>query len=277
MIDVVSARHDLRGEARRARRRREVLRCAPGGFSGLGGNAYAMNARYPWLSDPAVTNAWIADPFWVGSGSTLTTWTAAKGGIDWSGVASPTLADTWGARGFRKVTCNGTTQYMTANSLAAGVTGNDLPWSMCLAFKFETAATNKVVFAFSDTSNTLRYHILQTTTSTGTKYSIFRNDGTTTVNAIVTTPAVDTSTHVMTILFTGTAVTIRLDGVTTSVNAASHNVGSVTLTKATLGAFVGASAVSFVNASFRAMAYGTSSWSSTTYLPLESAFMLEAA
>ncbi|HVW26869.1 MAG TPA: hypothetical protein VHC69_15980, partial [Polyangiaceae bacterium] len=81
---------------------------------------------------------------------------------------------------------------------------------------------------------------------------------------------------VITVIFTGTAITIRINGAATDVAAASCDVTSFALSHFTVGAFNGNGTISnYMGGSIRAIVFGASAWSSSTYAPIENYLLSE--
>lgn len=253
-----------------------VARAVRGAFS-TNSASITITHKGSYLSDAAVTHVWIGEALWTGGGGTLTTWTAAKGGVDFAATASPVLQNTLGSGSLRNILFNGSTQFCTADALAAVVTGNDIPWSMTVSARFVAVAAPKGIVCFAGTSDSQNFHNFQTVSSSGNKWESVRVAASGPA-AIVTTAVPDTSWHVVTMVFTGTAITFWVDGVLTNISATAHDANAVTLSKCTLAAFRGATTASFCNIEIRAVAMGLNQvWTNTQRVPIETEWIAEAA
>jgi len=85
------------------------------------------------------------------------------------------------------------------------------------------------------------------------------------------------TTYVLTQLFTGTAVTLRINGATTDVSGTAFDVASQSFTAFTLGGWRSTVTPFFSNIAIRAFVFGTGVWGSSTYLPIETFLMADAA
>lgn len=153
-----------------------------------------------------------------GTGANQPTWTAASSGIN----GNPFLAFS-----------SASSQYMTANGAATTFSGSDKPFSLAIVFKKTTNSGTQNYFALGRASSTTPVHQLYTNGSSN--YAFYRRDD---ASSSVTTGAgtPDTSTHVVTVVFTGTDISIWVDG-TNVVSAFAANVGTATFDTVGIGAW----------------------------------------
>jgi len=128
-------------------------------------------------------------------------------------------------------------------------------------------ATNRTLLGFGDTSDTQRYHNLNQQQVTGTEvYRISRADSSVvardTTFPFPVSAASDSGDgywrNIFTLIFSGTTVTLRRDGIVTSISATSLDLTSVTLTKFTLGAMRRATTTNYCPMKFRRLVVSTS-------------------
>lgn len=202
---------------------------------------------FPWDSDATVTNAYLADASYQ-SGSN---WLPQKGAVTLTGVSVPTYSSTgYGSGNKGQWTIDGTSQYFTADSLAAGFTGNTsyavMVWGNVLG-----VSANRVVWALNNTTSTAHYDYADILTN-------WRSSRIGTATAVInsTATAATVGRHVLWIEYdgVGNTKTIRVDGAATSVTAAAcATAGTFTPTRFTLGVFRGATNVAFINMAVRGM------------------------
>ncbi len=241
---------------------------------------------YPWLSDSNVTNAWIAEKEYltistsgVQSGTGVTTWAPHKGTISLvqaSDGYQPTVTS-WGTNQKNCLLWDGVDDKMTGDALGALISGTNMPWSMTIAVSAETVNSIKEIISFSGTSDTQNFHVLALDSG---KFAVLRagNSGSTLTQSVTSTNCIPIAGNcvVITIIYDGNNLTIRLNGVTTNVSSASQSTVAATISKFTVGCFRGASTgVNFSNIKVRCITFGATAWSSSTYTKIENYLMLE--
>lgn len=150
---------------------------------------------------------------------------------------------------------NGTNQWMQVDAMAAQFSGTDLPvFALCVVE--EASSGQDAAFWHIGNSTTTNPRIDLFDNGAGFYRSIKRDDaGVPATN--VTTLATDANRHVVAVMHTGTTVTIWVDGVVTSVNAAASNVGLTTVDQVTLAAFRAIGTSNRLAANFREFVIGT--------------------
>ncbi|MDH5721826.1 MAG: sialate O-acetylesterase [Alphaproteobacteria bacterium] len=123
------------------------------------------------------------------------------------------------------------TTFLTSDSLSTYPNGNDKPFSMHLTFKANSTAGTQVIagFGVSSGANPLFWFGISGGNFTFTK----RDDSG--LQSITTIAAADLENHTVSILHTGLAVTIWLDGLKV-IDSAASDVGLVSLNQFTIGA-----------------------------------------
>jgi hypothetical protein len=238
-----------------------------------------FHPTYPWLQDTAVTNAWIAEKEYITTATGVSSWAPQKGSISLAqatGGSQPIFSsNSWNSK-LGGITFDGIDDILTGDSLAALVTGSDLPWSCVAVFQYTTATAGKNTFSFSNTSDTQSYMTFSCANSAGAKHAIGRiGDSGTQLNGIVSNFIPNVGYMVLTIVFTGTALTMRVNGTATNVAASGLDTVASTLSKFQIGGFRGASTLYSNPMVFRGFIFGNSAWSSSTYLPIENYFVNE--
>jgi hypothetical protein len=124
-------------------------------------------------------------------------------------------------------------QCLNANGLAAGVAGADMPYTDIVSVKLTNTAAY-YAFTGAGRSSSAVPRIRNNAYSSVTAWGTNRRDDAA-AGADIYGGTIDTNTHVVTFLFTGTALTVRVDGVTV-VNGTALDKGTLTLDTWSMGA-----------------------------------------
>lgn len=172
----------------------------------------------------------------AGDGQVVGGWVDQSGNDDAS--ASSTARPTYDADGFGAglpgILFAGS-HILSLDSFAAQLTGEDQPYTLVVALK-KTNNTGAQVFFGAGSSSSPNPQIYNYTANLAANYTCVRRadtGGGTVVTASGGTP--NTSAHVLTLVFTGAAVTLRVDGVAVIDNAALNN-ATMTLDRVAFGA-----------------------------------------
>lgn len=157
------------------------------------------------------------------SGSNRPTWVAPTSGINGNAYINFASAST---------------KYMVANAAASPFTGSDKAFTVSTAYRKTTNSGTQNYFVFGRSSSTTPVHQLY---DNGSAYAFFRRDDASS-SANSSGGTVNTSTHVVTVVFSGTALSLWVDG-TLTINNAAANVGTMTLNTVGIGAWSTTSAL----------------------------------
>lgn len=195
---------------------------------------------YPWLNDPQVPYAWVADNRWLVVGiDGVTQWNAQKGNVPFLVVSGtvpsePTFEPAgWGAKARGSLLFTSTVgtraDFMKANAIAPLIAGLAQPWTQIISHQFTSLAGFAGFPPFEGFATQAQLHQgYDAWGPFGGKYRTQRVDDTGTVVTNTTTENANLNRRVITLIFNGTTRTIRLDGVVTSVNGEACNVGVMT-------------------------------------------------
>jgi len=125
------------------------------------------------------------------------------------------------------------TEYMTANGAATPFSGSDKAFTLSAVFKKTTNVGTQNLFVLGRASSTTPVHQIYTNASSN--YATFRRDDAS-ASASTNGGTPDTSTHVLTVVFSGTTFSAWIDGANI-INAAALNVGTATLDTLGIGAW----------------------------------------
>lgn len=137
-------------------------------------------------------------------------------------------------------------EFMSANSVAGTIDGNDTPYSYAAVFKFTSLPATDFNYLWGAGSSTDADPVSAYSAKSGSnggQWQLARRDDTGTQGK-VDYGARDTSWHVLAVSFSGTAITVYLDG-TKVVNGSASNVGVQTMDIFTVGAINAAAVASF--------------------------------
>lgn len=127
-----------------------------------------------------------------------------------------------------------------AGGIAAIANGDDSPFTV--AMRVQRVAGTGCLFGFGNSASANAQMQIQHPTTTGTsKYRFFRRDDSGGAGAgqtadVNSTENIDANVNKLVWIFTGTTLTLRINGVVSSINATACNVGNMTLNRFTLGA-----------------------------------------
>lgn len=181
---------------------------------------------------PAVADS--SDVQYLGSQSAV-----ARSLTNANGAASPNYV-TDGATHSAKVLdfTAASTQYLRSgsSSLLSALSGNDTSFVAVMRFKVSLNGSDQALWSAHTKSGASDRFIHMRCTSAG-QIGVYMNDGSGVVSQVTSgTPLVDGSIHTVTMVRNGTAVSVWIDGVLTSINAATMNVGSITFEELSIGA-----------------------------------------
>lgn len=123
--------------------------------------------------------------------------------------------------------------YLTTDALAAIASGDDQPVTVIAKLKWDDLTGVTVWFGFGNSGTNTPY--FWGYNNSGTTYSIYRQDDTSTNDSIATQTGINTTAYqIAELSFSGTQGTAYLNGVAGT--PASMDVGTITLDRATIGA-----------------------------------------
>lgn len=208
-------------------------------------------SQEPWssngtiYSDNKITDVWIADAADVGSvgaGNAVPTWTRRKGSnnfVQATGSKQPLWNTNWGAtHPFGTVTFDGVDDFMTANGIAAPLSGNDTPYSYTMACAPLTIGVTKQMVSLSKASSATQGFDNFTQLNTN-KMTSTRAPDSGSSNTVSTTQNLNTTNQVFTKNFVQAKVTVQRNGVATSLASTAQNVATMTLDQFSLACFLG--------------------------------------
>lgn len=180
-----------------------------------------------WLEADAITGLASTDP--------IDTWSDRSGygnHATQSGGNRPTyVTNAFGTKPGVLFTI-ASSQYFRVDGVLPFLIGADAPHSLFAVIKLAATATIQCVFSISRSDDTGGNFIQYTMTATP-QYRAHRVDATpTAVSILAGTP--DTNAHVYSLLFSGTTVTLRIDGVPI-IDEQAMNVGNFTSDQASIG------------------------------------------
>jgi hypothetical protein len=143
-------------------------------------------------------------------------------------------ADAFGA-GKPGLVFNGSSHLLNWNSIAAMLSGSDLPWSICMAVKLARINVLQSLFGASSTTATQPIHFVYNDNANSDWRSNRRPDGSL-ADSVRSGGATDTEPHVLTFVFYGKTAVLRLDG--TELFRRNQDVNTMTVNRVTLGALV---------------------------------------
>jgi hypothetical protein len=123
--------------------------------------------------------------------------------------------------------------YLTNGPLGALFSGSDVPFTVAAVFKQNSVAASQYMWAFGNSGNDLPFHASRLYQTGSLKYMSYRSDNT----GATATPSGgtnDISPHVGYLVFTGTTVSIVIDG-TAVVSGAASDVGALTVNQFAMG------------------------------------------
>jgi hypothetical protein len=128
-------------------------------------------------------------------------------------------------------------QYLTANAIAAYLTGSSRPVSWFVLFRYDTLTGGPILISAGSSTNAVPYAM--TGIIVGTNQGFDTRGDTGTPPAIqVQDGAADTSAHSLVLSFAGTSVSIWVDGAAVITNAACDRVQPMTVNQWAMGALL---------------------------------------
>ena len=125
--------------------------------------------------------------------------------------------------------------YMRMDGLATShLTGDDVPFYICFAGRFVTNGADPVIFSMNKAADATHYHSLE---NSGVSFKGLREAGDTLTTVTGTNVTPDAYFHIFEYIFTGTTLTIRIDGVD-AITVGAQNNAAITLTTSSLFAFL---------------------------------------
>ncbi len=122
-------------------------------------------------------------------------------------------------------------QYLCANGAATIVSGSDKPFTAVSAFKGTSGAD---VYSWGNSGNSVPFLTMRLSSD---KPSSWKRDDAASGTQKIPSGGTNTGFHLVSHVHTGTAVSLYVNGVATSVNGTIDDVGTTTLDRFTLGAF----------------------------------------
>lgn len=246
---------------------------------------------YPWDGIPEITNAWIADRRYLDSGGSVGLVNPSKGTIPLvqaTAGSKPAYSVGYGSGNFGRLTYDAVDDWMSADAIAALVTGNPgnppHDFTIIQSFNLLTVTGKPSPWAFGDTSNAHSiFTIIPQSPGLGGVTEFWQvnwfDDAThaTTESDIAQTVV---GKVVLTCIYSRAAnrTTVRLNGVplATVINSPSGT-GQTTLTKFTIGAFRGASVLQPTHMDWRSTAIAPSILLPPAYRSVENFDLSQAA
>lgn len=147
-----------------------------------------------------------------------------------------------GVNGNAALAFDGSASYMTANGAAAIFSGSDKPFSVAIAFKLNNTTTaGKCYFGAGRSSSATPCQELYMANN----HRAFRRDDAS-ASSNPTGGTANTSTNVVSVVFSGTAISVYDKG-SVVINAAAHDVGTMTIDRVGIGALVRNTVSEFFN------------------------------
>ena len=139
-----------------------------------------------------------------------------------------------GINTFPTLRFDGSADYMTASSISTALSGSDKPFTIISAIEKASNSGTDAIFSLGNTGDANPFHEIRT--EAANNYESHRSDDSpSTVTDSGGTP--DTDPHIVSVTFTGTAVSIHVDGAVV-VDDQAHNVGTMTVNQFAVGALV---------------------------------------
>jgi len=141
---------------------------------------------------------------------------------------------------------NGSSDFLTLDGLVPLFAGADQPLTYVAVLKLNALSVMHVPLGLANTSNNAPNTYCQIAAADNKFYWNRRDDAVATGDLGPSSVLATASAMVLSVVFTGTSLTIYRNG--TSILAGASNVGSATFTSLTLGALRSVSAIGFLNA-----------------------------
>lgn len=207
--------------------------------SAAGGGSWTSWARRAWIprdipASTCVLDLWASTITNVAEDGAVSSVRDGSGtGNTGTGVASPTYkAAVLGALLRPIVRLNGSSQYVTAHGVASVVSGTDKPFTLIIAGKLRAVGAGaQMLAAWSRSSSSTPFLALaQETTKWETDH---RDDASS--RTLTQRQTSDTSAHVITVLYTGTAMSIEVDGAAGASDPVTDDKGAITVDQFSIG------------------------------------------
>ncbi len=158
-----------------------------------------------------------------------------------------------GINGNRCLAFDGTNDYLLANGIATALAGSDTPFSLIIVGQQNTTAGSQSFFTLGNSAGTSPVHELYAATT----YRSFRRDDAASSSNVTGSINTNTNLNVLTYVFTGTAISLWVNG-SNSINGTAHNVGTCTFNRTAIGAWIYSSASEYFNGKIAFMAVASS-------------------
>jgi hypothetical protein len=241
-------------------------------------------ANYYWQNFNTVPYSWVGDSGYVNNTGAVATWSPYTGAVNFvqaTGAAKPAQADTYGSLLKGKITFDGAAQWMSANALAAAVSGSNKPFSFAISIIATsiTPAHNGQYYSWShSTTAAFGFHNFTFTTTSKMNSARIGDAGVSiSVNTVSNYGA--TNGQCIVGLYDGSLLTIRRNAVATSISGTNFNKSPMTVDQHSIGVFTGggAAATTFFGGAIRAILSAPGSlWNSDTYKYIETKLINEA-
>lgn len=217
----------------------------------LGGGHWTSWARRSWLVRD-IPNAvlWLrADTGVTSSSNNVSAWTdqttAGNSASQATGSAQP-LFEAAGFNGKASIKFNGTSQFVSANGVAASLSGSSAPYFLGVAGQYVTVTASDAISATSSSTDSP----FTAFGSDGTSYRTRRRDDSVTAVVISATTA-NTSAHVFSNLFSGTTNSLWVDNTARAGDPTAMSLGTMTVNRFSIGCLnLSSGAAAFANFRF---------------------------
>ena len=146
-------------------------------------------------------------------------------------VSTTNIAQFSGINGSRAMHYDGTADYLSANALAASFSGSDLPMTIFTVHRSFDNSANKMIFSLGRNSSNTPLHLLRAN-SAAVKNAFRRDDASSSVNTNFGSST--TALEIFSNVFTGTDITLYVNGTLSGAANQAMNVGTITLDRASL-------------------------------------------
>lgn len=210
---------------------------------------------------------WLkADSLALNDGDAVATWADSSGNSNAATQATSSKRPLYKVgiqNSLAAVLFDGTDDVLTANSLAATFTGNDKPSTVVMVFRKTSNSGSQAFFSFGNSGLSSNYHYLFIT---GGAYNEERSSGGVAARSGGTP---DTSAHIISNVFTGTALSVLIDG-SAVINNQGFDTASITFDQFALGALARISMSEFLAGYLMEVAVYDSALSTTDRQSVES-------
>ncbi len=178
---------------------------------------------YPWDGDPLITHAWVMDPAYVTTASGAASSVAPEKGTIPLVQATSTMRPAYSATGYGTgskgfITSDGVDDHLRGDALAAFVTGLNKPFTKITSLQLLSLTTDRRPWEFNGASGQATRLEVRAESGPPTVWGILRNDdagdptlvhvGANSLNLLAT---------VVTVVFDGSSMTLRLGGAATGI------------------------------------------------------------